>query len=65
MIQGVFTGSVGVELRSRLLYFELELAACAISSALEVQVLQEVGSTRALERLMASASSDKHAHGSY
>mmetsp|Transcript_1904 Transcript_1904/g.2747 ORF Transcript_1904/g.2747 Transcript_1904/m.2747 type:complete len:235 (-) Transcript_1904:419-1123(-) len=45
VVESVLAASVGVELRTRVLHLDLELASRSVRSTFEMQVLQEVGST--------------------
>ena len=55
MVHSMLTARVSIELGSSVFNFHLELPSCAICSALEMQVLQEMRRARALKCLVARA----------
>lgn len=61
MVECVLAARISVKLSPRVLHFDLKLAPRSVPRPLEVQVFQEVSSSRAFQSLVTSACPDKHA----
>lgn len=63
VVHRLLAGGIGVEVRAKVLDFELKRLLRALASTLEREMLEEVGGTRSGIRLCARAGVDPHAHG--
>lgn len=63
VIKGVFARSVSVQLRASVLDFDLQLAPRTVSRTFKVQVLEEMSSAGAFQRLMPRTRADEDTDG--